>query len=170
MLKKAIFALALLASATDPQAEDRDQALFAAAVSGRVERLDSLLAQGADVNGKNGAGRTPLMAAAFSGNVRVIRKLLAFGADPNAADQRGATALMEAAAQGYEEAVKALIAGGADVSVKDNSGLTPIDRAKKAGHIRIAALLEQAATVKPVAESAADDQTAANKNSDDVKN
>jgi ankyrin repeat protein len=170
MLKKAVFSLALLASATDPRAEELDQALFAVAASGHVERLDSLLAQGADVNGKNGAGRTPLMAAAFSGNVRVIRKLLAFGADPNAADQRGVTALMEASAQGYEEAVKALIAGGADVSVKDHSGLTPIDRAKKAGHIRIAALLEQAATVKPVSESAADDGTTANRNSDDVKN
>jgi len=162
MLKNALLALALLVSATAPEAEDPNQALFAAAASGQVERLDSLLAQGADVNGKNGAGRTPLMGAAFSGNVRAIRKLLAFGADPNAADNRGVTALMEAATQGYEDAVKALIAGGADVSVKDASGLTLMDRAKKSGHIRIAAILEQAAAVKPVPEST-DNQADANK-------
>jgi ankyrin repeat protein len=169
MLKKALLALALLASAAASGAEDPNQALFVAAASGQVERLDSLLAQGADVNSKNGAGRTPLMGAAFSGNVRVIRKLLAFGADPNTADNRGVTALMEAAAQGYEDAVKALIAGGADVSAKDNSGLTLVDRAKKSGHIRIAAILEQAAAVKPVSESTTDDGTSANKKTDDVK-
>ncbi|CAI8752154.1 ankyrin repeat domain-containing protein [Methylocaldum szegediense] len=170
MLKKAMFALALLASVADPRAEDINHALFAVAAAGQVERLDSLLAQGADVNGRNGAGRTPLIAAAFSGNVRVIRKLLAFGADPNAADQRGVTALMEAAAQGYEEAVKVLIAGGAEVSAKDHSGLTSVDRANKAGHMRIAALLEQAATVKPLSENAADNGITTNRNPDDVKN
>lgn len=169
MLKKAMLVLALLASTTVLQAEDPNQALFAAAAAGQLERLDSLLAQGADVNGKNGAGRTPLMAAAFSGNVRVIRKLLSFGADPDAADQRGVTALMEAAAQGYEDAVRALIAGGADVSAKENSGLTLIDRAKKSGHMRIVAILEQAAMVKPVSEGKTDDGTSANKNPDNVK-
>ncbi|MGX2040485.1 ankyrin repeat domain-containing protein [Methylocaldum sp. MU1018] len=167
MLKKALLALALLASAPASEAEDPNQALFAAAAAGQLERLDSLLARGADVNAKNGAGRTPLMGAAFSGNVRAIRKLLAFGADPNTADKRGVTALMEAVAQGYEDAVGALIAGGADISAKDDAGLTPVDRAKKSGHGRIAALLEQAAAVKPAAIKPAD-ETAANKQPDDV--
>ncbi|HYE37801.1 ankyrin repeat domain-containing protein [Methylocaldum sp.] len=169
MSKKALLALILLASVSTLRAEDPNQALFVAAASGQVERLDSLLAQGADANSKNGSGRTPLMGAAFSGNVRVIKKLLTFGADPNAVDNRGVTALMEAAAQGYEEAVKALIAAGADVAVKDGSGLSSTDRAKQSGHIRIAALLEQALTAKPVSESTADRDGSAAKKSDTVK-
>jgi ankyrin repeat protein len=170
MLKKALFTLLLIAGATASLAEDRNQSLFAAAASGQLERLDSLLAQGADVNSRNSAGRTPLMAAAFSGNVRVIRKLLAFGADPNAADQRGVTALAEASAQGYEEAVRALIAGGADVFAKEKSGLTLIERAKKSGHERIAAILEKAATIKPASEGTTDDETSAGKKPNGVNN
>ncbi|WP_145986412.1 ankyrin repeat domain-containing protein [Methylocaldum marinum] len=170
MLKKALFALLLFAWAIAALAEDRNQALFAAAASGQLERLDSLLERGADVNSRNSAGRTPLMAAAFSGNVRVIRKLLAFGADPNVMDQRGVTALAEASAQGYEEAVKALIAGGADVFAKEKSGLTLIERARKSGHERIAAILEKAAMIKPVSAGTTDDESSADKKPNDFNN
>lgn len=118
--------------------------LFVAAAAGQVERVDALLAQGADVNAKNAIGRTPLMGAASAGNVRIIRKLLAFGADPNAADNRGITALMEAATNGFEPAAKALIDAGADVNAKNAAGLSVLERTKKGGQGRIVALLEAA--------------------------
>jgi ankyrin repeat protein len=127
-----------------------DGELFAAAVAGQVERVDSLLAQGADVHAKNAAGRTPLMGAAAAGNVRIIRKLLAVGADPNTADGRGVTPLMQAAAAGFEAAAKALIAAGADIDAKDSAGATVLDKAKKSGQTRIAAFLEQSAAMAPV--------------------
>jgi ankyrin repeat protein len=143
------FGLILLGLSAPPRAEDPNQALFAAAAGGQVERVNTLLAGGADVNAKNSAGRTPLMMAASSGNVRILKKLLAFGADPNAADGRGVTALMEASGSGFEDAVRVLIAAGADVALKDAAGNTVLDRMKKIDNPRIAAILEKAAPAPP---------------------
>jgi ankyrin repeat protein len=53
-----------------------------------------LLAKGADVNAKDGDGRTALMQAAREGDIEIARILLAAGADVNAQDRRGQTALV----------------------------------------------------------------------------
>jgi uncharacterized protein len=138
-----VLAAALLAQSNvraDPNSE-----LYAASATGQLERVDSLLAQGADVNAKNSAERTPLLAAAAAGNSRIVRKLLAFGADPNLADKRGVTPLMEAAAHGYEEVAKQLVAAGSDVDAKDSAGQSVADKARRNGQGRIAALLERSA-------------------------
>jgi ankyrin repeat protein len=117
--------------------------LFAAAAGGQVERVETLLAQGADVNAKNAAERTPLMVAAGAGNTRIVRKLLGFGADPNLADKRGITALMEAASNGNLEVVKMLVAAGADLNAKDAAGALLLDRVRKAAQPGILAFLEE---------------------------
>ncbi|NJD06514.1 MAG: ankyrin repeat domain-containing protein [Methylococcaceae bacterium] len=130
--------LAVSAAHADSSAE-----LYAASAAGQLERVDALLAQGADANAKNTAERTPLMAAAAAGNVRIVRKLLAFGADPNLADKRGVTPLMEAAAHGYEEVVKQLVAAGSDVEAKDSAGQSVAEKARRNGQGRIVALLEK---------------------------
>jgi ankyrin repeat protein len=123
--------------------------LYAAAAAGQLERVDTLLSQGADANAKNPADRTPLHAASAAGNARVVRKLLAFGADPNLTDKRGITALMEAVSHGFEEVAKDLIAAGADVNAKDTTGATLIDKARKNGQGRLAALLEKSGAKPP---------------------
>ena len=59
-------------------------ALHAAAEAGAADAVHRLLATGFDVNGRDGAGRTPLRVAAAAGLVPVCRVLLAAGADPGA--------------------------------------------------------------------------------------
>lgn len=118
--------------------------LFAAAIAGKTERLESLLAQGLDVNGKTTVGRTPLMGASFNGNVKNVKVLLGYGADVNVADNLGLTALMDALVFGEEEIVTLLIAAGADVNAVDKQNITVLARAKKTAHQNIIKMLEQA--------------------------
>ncbi|HOW55229.1 MAG TPA: ankyrin repeat domain-containing protein [Syntrophorhabdaceae bacterium] len=69
--------------------------LFDAGRDGDVEAatraIDEGLEEGADINGKNEDGRTPLHTACAHGHVNVVRLLLERGADPNARDNSGET-------------------------------------------------------------------------------
>src|SRR5919206_3143425 len=55
--------------------------LFLAAGEGRLDAVRYLLDQGADVNARDGRGRTPLIEAAFYGNGAVVKELILRGAD-----------------------------------------------------------------------------------------
>lgn len=135
--------LILLALSQPAHSEDGKD-LFAAAIGGKLDRTEALLAQGIDVNSKTGSGRTALMAASFNGNSRIVKALLAYGADVNLADSVGTTALMDALVFGNEEIVNLLIAAGADVNAVDNQKATVLARAKKSPHENIVKLLEKA--------------------------
>ena len=58
--------------------------LFRAAHKGDVEAIDLLVAEGADVNARDGNGRTPIHVAAFASNDLAVKALAAAGADMNA--------------------------------------------------------------------------------------
>ncbi|MBM3526444.1 MAG: ankyrin repeat domain-containing protein, partial [Alphaproteobacteria bacterium] len=62
--------------------------LHAAAARGDGETISSLLAGGADANGRDAAGRTPLHVAAFRGHHEAMRRLVRGGADPRALEGR----------------------------------------------------------------------------------
>lgn len=132
--------------ATSPSAE-----LFAAAAQGRLAKLETLLAQGADANGKTPAGRTALMLAAANGNAGVVRALLIYGADVNLADARGITALMDAVMFGRAEVVKLLLDAGA------TSSEAIAAKAKQIGDKSIITLLDQTGSKK--SDGAADKKT-----------
>ncbi len=133
-----------LAQAGDPVAE-----LFVAASQGRISQLQSVLAQGVDVDARTHSGRTALMGAAFFGNERSARLLLSYGADVNAADNRGITPLMDAVAGGWTEVVKLLLAVGADINAKDKAGESVLDKAKRTGNQEILKLLSAAGVKTP---------------------
>ena len=80
--------------------------LIVAARVGDTNRLNALIAGGADPNAPNVGGRTALMAASAFGNVKVVKLLLAEGATVNAQDANGNTALMEASAFGHYQTVE----------------------------------------------------------------
>jgi ankyrin repeat protein len=58
--------------------------LHRAAQDGDVQAIRQLVAKGADVNARDGAGRTPAHVAAFASNDDALRALAAAGADMNA--------------------------------------------------------------------------------------
>ncbi len=137
------FLILLLVLPTATQAEDGKD-LFAAAMMGKLDRTEALLAQGIDVNSKTPGGRTALMAASFNGNVQIVKALLAFGADVSLADNAGTTALMDALVFGNEDIVNLLLVAGADVNALDNQKVTVLGRAKKTAHEAVIKILEKA--------------------------
>ena len=100
------------------------------AANGSVEAVKRHLATGADVNGKDDLGRTPLYRAAYNGHTEIARLLLAANADTEVRDPNGWTPLHGAAYKGRLEIVAALIAAKADANAQDTDGDTPLDWAK----------------------------------------
>ena len=94
---------------------------------GDPTRLLALLAEGADLEGRDGGGRTPLLVAAAGGHAEALELLLAAGASLAARDASGRTALHHAALGGdATTAALALIEAGADVDASDDVGATPL--------------------------------------------
>jgi ankyrin repeat protein len=75
---------------------------------GHLDTVRTLLAAGADVNGRNAMGQTPLLAASYTGQAAMVRLLLEHGADKNARNFEGKTALQLAAELGFGDVVQAL--------------------------------------------------------------
>ncbi|MBO8192003.1 ankyrin repeat domain-containing protein [Streptomyces oryzae] len=71
------------------------------------------MSAGADVNGTDERGWTPLLAASSSAFREGIELLLSAGADPNSRDDQGCTPLHEAAENGDADIVHLLLAAGA---------------------------------------------------------
>jgi ankyrin repeat protein len=85
------------------------QALLQATETGDVEQMETLLAQGADVNARNAHGWTPLHVAAAGGDSTVVALLLRHGADVHAQSHIGTTPLDNAAMRGSRKAVTDLL-------------------------------------------------------------
>jgi len=134
-----VLALPLAAAERDLNAE-----LIAAARDGRLEMVEVLLAEGAEVNAKNGNGKTGLMSAAYFGNERVVSLLLAAGADVNAKDNNDSTALIAGAYSGNLNVVLSLLAEGADVNASSKSGASSLKNADTRGYAQISKVLGDA--------------------------
>jgi ankyrin repeat protein len=93
-----------------------------------IESIRLLITAGADVNGPDVRGLTPLMSAAEKMSVALIKMLLEAGArySINAKDNEGRTALMLAAERGHVETIKTLLEAGAAINAKDNMGKTAL--------------------------------------------
>uniref|UniRef100_A0A3P9NYT6 Uncharacterized protein n=1 Tax=Poecilia reticulata TaxID=8081 RepID=A0A3P9NYT6_POERE len=117
--------------------------LISAASCGKLRLVRLLVEGGAQVNGSNQRGETPLLAAckalggepAWKESVKLLRFLLQNKADPNAQDQEGRTALMYACMQRAGAPVaSALVAAGADPCIEDSSGASALVYAINAQH------------------------------------
>lgn len=96
-----------------------------------LDKVQSELRCGADIEAKDDGGWTPLhFAAAFNKDPAVIQALLDAGADIEAKSDRGTTPLHAAANTSAMPAVlqvlQVLLDAGADTEAKDNSGWTPL--------------------------------------------
>ena len=116
--------------------------LGCAARWGAVASAESLLARGADVNGRGGDGRTPVGAAARAQQLPMARLLLRHGADVNAREKNGWTPLHDALVRLAEspdteaprpvdvtttlDLVNLLLGAGAGAGARSDEGIAPI--------------------------------------------
>ena len=140
-------AAVVLVGCGNPEA---DHALLDAAEGGYIEDVKQAIADGADVNAKDGyrpvhkLGLTPLNFAAMFGHTEIAELLIDKGADVNAKDEKfGLTPLHNAAESGRKEIAELLISKGADVNAKDTGGETPLDRAIKSKQTETVDLLRK---------------------------
>lgn len=90
-----------------------------AARAGSEEVVEALIANGADVNHREGlSGQTALMWAAAEGHAPVVRALLEAGADLEARLASGFTALLFAVREGRRAVLSELLGAGADPNDK----------------------------------------------------
>ena len=112
----------------DPNCRGKNNrpALMAYVWRDNKERVEKLLARGADVKIQDNDGDTALHGAAQTGNVEIMRILLDKGAEVNAKNKQGGTPLMWTAVYGNDDAARLLLSRGADASLKDNDGITAV--------------------------------------------
>lgn len=132
----------LLDKGVSPAAEDSDgdNALFYAALYSSPECMELLLSRGADVNGRNRGGQTPLMWCAH--DTAKMRLLIRYKADVNVVGRSGNTPLLVAAV-GVDtyDAMKLLLDNGADVHAVNKKKETVLMRAACFGNARSVGLL-----------------------------
>ncbi|KAH7189530.1 ankyrin repeat-containing domain protein [Fusarium flagelliforme] len=86
-------------------------ALCQAALRGDVQQISGLLSQGANINGRNGEGNSPLSCAILANQEDAVRFLLGAGADTNSRDMKIPPVFL-AASVGSIAVAKMLIAQG----------------------------------------------------------
>ena len=115
--------------------------IFEAVEKGDMAAVESFIAGGISVNGRNAFGMTPLHMAIVKRHWNIATLLVNKGADVHARSQTGETPLHFAASHGAMNAVELLLNRGADLSITDNSMKTPLDVAEENGHREIVSLL-----------------------------
>ncbi|XP_049796340.1 speckle-type POZ protein-like isoform X2 [Schistocerca nitens] len=119
----------------------RDRNLIQAGEEGAVEKLEALLAAGADVSAGDEQRLTALHCAAREGHVRAVNCLLEHGAEVDARSNLENTPLHLAAWKGHAAVVRLLLASSADPNATNRFGKTPLHRAALDGHAGAAAVL-----------------------------
>jgi len=120
--------------------ESLGEKLIEAARIGDQETVEFLLRKGADIDARDGDGKTALMWAVNYSDDDMARLLIMRGADVNAVDTYGGTALMDAAHAGCDYIARFLLDSGADVNAVGD-GWTALMWAAFHGRTGIARLL-----------------------------
>ncbi|MBO4628533.1 MAG: ankyrin repeat domain-containing protein [Treponema sp.] len=92
--------------------------LMLASAYEKIEAIELLIKNGANVNATTSDGRTTLILATVDGHTESVKTLLANGAEVDGKDKNGVTALMDAAYLDNYDIVNALINAGADVNAQ----------------------------------------------------
>ncbi len=116
--------------------------LCLATMSGNCAEMEKYLNMGADINGRDKSGLTPLIWAAVKGNAHAAQILLERGAEVNARNSQGDSALMWAAVMGHEQVVELILEKNPDVNFKsEKNGVTALMAAAAKGHANVVQLL-----------------------------
>jgi ankyrin repeat protein len=119
--------------------------LHAAVVSGSTAEIEQLVREGADINGRDPLGRTPLMVAVYRRDAAVARVLIDLGANVNALEHQSYDAITIAAVQNDAEVLELLIkAGGNTRAITSPYGGTALIAAAHLGNVEAVELLTAA--------------------------
>ena len=136
----------------DINAYDSESRLTALSINtmfrGRLEVFNYLLANKADVNWKDGFGRTPLLYTLINREHTKAAALLNNGAKAGEVRYEGLTPLMLAAIQGNKKLAELLISKGAKPGLTDKKGRTALDLAKAKRHKALVSYLGRFADKK----------------------
>ena len=124
-----------------PQGGTVGPALVLASFIGDLSKVKYLLEHGAEIDGTNKSGSTPLIVASSERQKEVAAYLLENGADVNITNNHDDTALMVAAEKGSFEIVKLLLSAGARVNAQNKHGDTALMFVAENGNKEIARLL-----------------------------
>lgn len=126
--------MSLMIDDIDPNTFWRVTELHAAASDGDVDKIRTLLRNGADQKVQDALGRTPFHCAVCSGNVQAAKMLMFSAEVVNAkAGSYNDTPLHYAAFFGHYEMAVFLVNSGADKNAKDYEKRTPVDIAADKG-------------------------------------
>ena len=140
--------LAIIATVTLGAVPNTSQ-LFMAISENDINKVETLIKSGVNINARRDDGSTGLMLASEQRNAEITKLLIRAGADVNAKSNDGTSALMLAAdylerwiSSGPERQISysarlsiihALIKAGANLNARDNRGWTPLLRAVNQG-------------------------------------
>ena len=108
------------------------------------EALNEAIRSGADLNGTDPQGWTPLFHAAHRGWTEGIKRLIEAGAEVNHGRENGFTALFSAVMNGHLESVQMLLEAGAEV--RDVQGVKLTAHAQGKNRQQIVAAIERASS------------------------
>ncbi|XP_067839402.1 cyclin-dependent kinase 4 inhibitor B-like [Heptranchias perlo] len=113
-----------------------------AAARGDIGTMRQLLNNGADPNGINRFGRTPIQVMKL-GAPAVCRLLLDYGADPNRQDNQQIALIHDVAREGFLDTLQVLVeVGNANINLRDMNNRLPIDLAMLNNHLDVVRYLD----------------------------
>lgn len=130
-----------LAAGLSLQATGGDSRLLDAVRGDNRAAVATALADGAEVNAREGDGSTALAWAAMRSNVEIARLLLEKGADPNLANELGIGPLALATRNGSPALASLLLERGADADLARENGETALMTAARLGQIDVMRML-----------------------------
>ncbi|MFL6165891.1 MAG: ankyrin repeat domain-containing protein [Ornithinibacter sp.] len=114
---------------------DPDAALLAAAGAGDADAVALALRDGAQLEARDGSGRTALLLASAGDHLEAARVLVAMGADPDALDDQHDTPWLVTGVTGSVEMLEALLPASPDLGVVNRFGGVSVIPASERGHV-----------------------------------
>ena len=103
--------------------------LMRAALFGRIELVEELLALGVNIHLRNADGNNALWLACVSGSAAIIKRLLEAEIDIDNRNLTGATCLMYTSSSGRHDLLKLLLEHGADAFIRNDDDFLAIELA-----------------------------------------
>jgi hypothetical protein len=127
--------------------DSMDDRLHATAAAGDIDGIARVLADGADVDGRDERGRTALLVATWADQAGAVRALLAAGADVDLQDDQRDNPFLVAGAEGRLAILPLLVAAGADPAITNRYGGVAVIPASERGHVETVRYLLTETTV-----------------------